>query len=60
LDPGDPLIDPHEVHKQELFALYRQRWQVELDLRSIKGVMQMDILRCKTPEMVCKEIAVHC
>jgi IS4 transposase len=29
------LIDPHEVHKQELFALYRQRWQVELDLRSI-------------------------
>jgi hypothetical protein len=22
------LIDPHEVHKQELFALYRQRWQV--------------------------------
>src|ERR671923_3106609 len=23
-----PLIDPHEVHKQELFALYRQRWQV--------------------------------
>ena len=53
------LIDPHEVHKQELFALYRQRWQVELDLRSIKAVMQMDILRCKTPEMVCKEIAVH-
>ena len=53
------LIDPHEVHKQELFALYRQRWQVELDLRSIKAVMQMDSLRCKTPEMVCKEIAVH-
>ena len=53
------LIDPHEVHKQELFALYRQRWQVELDLRSIKAVMQMDILRCKTPERVCQEIAVH-
>ena len=53
------LIDPHEVHKQELFALYRQRWQVELDLRSIKAVMPMDSLRCKTPEMVCKEIAVH-
>ena len=26
--PWGPLIDPHEVHKQELFALYHQRWQV--------------------------------
>jgi hypothetical protein len=54
-----PLIDPQEVHKQELFALYRQRWQVELDLRSIKVVMQMDSLRCKSPQRVHKEIAVH-
>ena len=35
------------------------RWHVELDLRAIKTVMQMDILRCKTPAMVEKEIAVH-
>lgn len=47
------------VHKEELLALYRQRWQLELDLRAIKTVMQMDILRCKTPTMVEKEIAVH-
>jgi hypothetical protein len=53
------LVDPQEVHKQELFALYRQRWQVELDLRSIKVVMPMDSLRCKSPEMVHKELAVH-
>jgi hypothetical protein len=37
----------------------RQSLTRQLDLRSIKSVMQMDILRCKTPEMVCKEIAVH-
>jgi hypothetical protein len=51
--------DAKTVHKEELLSLYRQRWQLELDLRAIKSVMQMDILRCKTPEMVEKEIAVH-
>lgn len=48
-----------EVDKLELFALYKARWQIELDLRSIKTVMQMEVLRCKTPAMVEKEIAVH-
>ncbi len=37
----------------------KARWQIELDLRSIKTVMRMEILRCKTPAMVEKEIAVH-
>lgn len=53
------LIDARQVSKQELLALYRSRWQVELDLRSIKSVMQMDVLRCKSPPMVEKEIAAH-
>jgi len=53
------LTDAKEVSKRELLDLYRLRWQVELDFRSIKAVMQMDILRCKTPQMVCKEIAAH-
>ena len=53
------LLDDGEVGKQELVSLYRQRWQIELDFRSIKTVMQMEVLRCKSPEMVQKEIAVH-
>ncbi len=53
------LIEAGQVSKQDLLALYHARWQVELDLRSIKTVMQMDVLRCKRPEMVKKEIAVH-
>lgn len=53
------LLDAHAVAKHELVELYRARWQVELDLRSIKAVMQMDVLRCKSPQMVEKEIAVH-
>lgn len=39
--------------------LYERRWQGELDLRSIKSVMRMDVLRCKSPEMVGKEIWAH-
>lgn len=53
------LRDPATVSKPALAALYDSRWHIELDLRAIKTVMQMDVLRCKTPVMVEKEIAVH-
>ena len=53
------LLDAKEVGKQELVDLYGKRWQVELDFRAIKTVMQMDVLRCKSPDMVRKEIAAH-
>ncbi len=43
----------------QISALYERRWSGEVDIRSIKATMQMDILRCKTPEMVRKEIWVH-
>jgi hypothetical protein len=32
---------------------------MELDIRSIKQTMKMDMLRCKTPELVRKEIWAH-
>lgn len=53
------FIDASEVSKGELLKMYQLRWQVELDLRAIKDVMQMGVLRCKGPEMVKKEIATH-
>jgi hypothetical protein len=53
------LLDPHEYPKHSIAELYRQRWHAELDLRSLKTVMQMDVLRCHTPAMVRKEIWVH-
>ena len=53
------LVDAKEVSKRDVFELYRARWQIELDLRSIKTSMCMDVLRCKSPQMVKKEIAVH-
>lgn len=52
-------ITDRNVHRDELADLYQQRWNCEVDLRSIKCSMQLDVLRCKTPEMVQKEIWVH-
>ena len=39
--------------------LYERRWEGEVDIRSIKATMKMGVLRCKTPEMVRKEIWAH-
>src|SRR5205085_8022448 len=53
------LLDAGEYPKEELASLYRARWNAELDLRSLKQTLQMDILRCKTPELVRKELWTH-
>jgi hypothetical protein len=53
------LLDAEEVTASDLAELYRARWNAELDFRSLKQTMQMDILRCKTPELVRKEIWTH-
>ena len=53
------LTDARSVAPLDLDTLYRQRWQVEVDLRSIKAVLGMDILRAKSPGMIDKEIAVY-
>lgn len=50
------LTDTKEYAKDEIADLYNCRWQAELDIRAIKITMGMDILRCKTPEMVRKEM----
>jgi hypothetical protein len=49
----------HRVSKRDLLQLYGWRWNIELDFRAVKSVMQMDVLRCQTPAMVAKEIAAH-
>lgn len=53
------FIDAMDVTQQDLGELYSCRWFVELNLRSVKEVMRMDILRGKTPEIVRKEIWAH-
>ncbi len=53
------LLDAEAYPAEELGALYRRRWQAELNLRSLQVVLGMDVLRCLTPEMVRKEVWVH-
>jgi hypothetical protein len=53
------LLDAKAYPASELAEVYFQRWDVELFFRDIKITMDMDILRCKTPEMVRKEILMH-
>jgi hypothetical protein len=53
------LLDAKAVTASDLAELNRARWNAELDLRSLKQTMQMDILRFRTPELVRKEIWTH-
>ena len=53
------LLDPKRYPREEIASLYRRRWEAELHLRSLKTVLPMDPLRCKTPERVRKEFYTH-
>jgi len=50
------LLDPQKYPAQELAHLYAERWRVELWFRDIKTSMGMEVLRCKSPKMVHKEL----
>jgi hypothetical protein len=53
------LLDPAIYSAEAIAMLYRRRWQAELNLRSLKIVLQMDHLRCKTPHRVRNEFYMH-
>ena len=53
------LLDAELYPADEIAVLYRRRWQAELNLRSLKIVLQMDHLRCLTPHRVRNELAMH-
>lgn len=53
------LSSSKHYRKSDLKALYKDRWQVELNFRHIKTTLGMDVLSCHTPEMVGKEIWVY-
>ncbi len=53
------LLDADAYCASDISDLYFQRWNVELYFRDIKTTMGMDILRCKTPDMIHKEISMH-
>jgi hypothetical protein len=52
------LLDEKKYPREALTTLYLRRWKVELFIRDIKITMRMDILRCKTTDMVHKELTL--
>jgi hypothetical protein len=53
------LLDTKTYSSLKIVELYGFRWQVEVNLAHLKTTLGMDVLRCKTPSMVRKEIYVY-
>jgi hypothetical protein len=53
------LLDPVAYPASELAELYLRRWRVELFLRDIKTTLQLDVLSCKSPRMLHRELLMH-
>ena len=47
-----------KIKKDEFQLLYLTRWDVEIGIREVKTIMDINILRSKTPEMALKELSV--
>jgi hypothetical protein len=52
------LTDPQKYSREDLAELYGFRWNAELDIRQIKQTLHLDHVRCKTPQMVRRELWV--
>ena len=50
------LLDADEYSKEDIAELYGFRWNSELDIRSIKSSLNLAHVRCKSPEMVHREV----
>jgi hypothetical protein len=50
------LLDAEKYPAQELADLYLERWNIELDIRTLKTQHGLDRLTAKSPEIVRKEI----
>ena len=53
------LLDAKIYPTLELVRLYGLRWDVEVNLKHLKSTLGMDVLRCKTPPMIRKELYVY-
>jgi hypothetical protein len=58
IDLVTTLLDPKAYPLKALAELYRDRWLAELNLRSFKCTLHMDVLRCQSVRMVQKELMV--
>ena len=50
------LLDPLAYPATEVAAAYLRRWRIELCLDNLKTVLGLEALRCKSPEMIHREL----
>jgi hypothetical protein len=50
------LLDAQKYSAQDIAQLYARRWKIELWFRDIKTSMGMEVLRCKSPQLLHKEL----
>jgi hypothetical protein len=53
------LLDTEAYPADDIRALYAERWGVEMHFHQIKTLMALDVLRCKSPDLIEKELAIH-
>jgi len=53
------LLDAKTYPAERLRELYGERWPVELHFQQIKTYLAMDVLRCKSPELIAREVLMH-
>jgi hypothetical protein len=52
------LFTTLQLTVEQLVQLYGQRWDVETDLRSLKRTVGLQVLRCKSTNMIAKELVL--
>lgn len=53
------LLDAQKYKASDILALYLCRWDIEICLKEIKSILNMEYLRGKTVDMVMKEVYAH-
>lgn len=53
------LTDPSVYPAEAIRALYGKRWVVELHFAQIKTILNLDVLKCQSPEMIVRELQIH-
>lgn len=53
------LVDPAAYPASDLAALYFRRWEVEVHFRDLKTKMRMNVLKCRSVDVIRKELATY-
>jgi hypothetical protein len=53
------ILSKKETSAKTIRSLYKERWNIEIDFRNIKITLGLTTFKCKSPEMIIKEMWTH-